>query len=406
MVAETTSQHRPTIRKRKTEAFQAYKFSNTAMYVRDWLTRVQERAPDAYITYEPGMFVSYNGQEARGKHVLWVKQADIALLEGGPKPKQITMPQSPPYEPEMPILDKFLSAIEDTPATKPQLRSKSSTPPWMNMLREGFTDGNGHRYDPSDFVAPPLEPELPDLEDVREGAAHMLREMQPDIEEMRVSRKISVLPWCNTPDPEPEEPEYFRTKYAGILRCNSRKNRNVGYRAKLTRGGITRSKFFSDSKHGGRLSALAASLDWRRTQEKLMTATARSARRSRQGDGPKVVTVDVIKEVEVIREVHVVQVQLVPIQRKRGNGTRHEILHAPCVTDVALHVARDLGFIEQTTNGEHISSFELWADCGLMLHVKIEEYRVYLERYCQMLLDQGRPAAMLRRGSVQVIGDA
>ena len=42
----------------------------------------------------------------------------------------------------------------------------------------------------------------------------------------------------------------------------------VGYMVRVTWAGVRRQKFFADNKHGDRLGALAAALDWRDQQER------------------------------------------------------------------------------------------------------------------------------------------
>ncbi len=59
-----------------------------------------------------------------------------------------------------------------------------------------------------------------------------------------------------------------QVQHKGLTRCDYPERHMVGYMVRVTWAGVRRQKFFADNKHGDRLGALAAALDWRDQQER------------------------------------------------------------------------------------------------------------------------------------------
>ncbi|MEI6181163.1 MAG: hypothetical protein WCP31_10440, partial [Chloroflexales bacterium] len=57
-------------------------------------------------------------------------------------------------------------------------------------------------------------------------------------------------------------------RHKGLTRCDYPERHMVGYMVRVAWAGERRQKFFADTKHGDRLGALAAALDWRDQQER------------------------------------------------------------------------------------------------------------------------------------------
>ena len=166
----------------------------------------------------------------------------------------------------------------------------------------------GRRERPAPPAPAPPPPSFPDLEDPAffldlapaPPPARILREVEP-APSRQATPPAPALTSGATPAPPPPAPsvspppappppalsvspppapvvarrrgggrrrEDKQVQHKGLTRCDYPERHMVGYMVRVTWAGVRRQKFFADNKHGDRLGALAAALDWRNQQER------------------------------------------------------------------------------------------------------------------------------------------